>query len=466
MPIQLPNLDDRTYADLVDEARRLIPADWTNHNPSDPGITLVELLAYLAEMLLYRLNRVTEENQRRFLQLLNGPDWQSTPGGLSEDIRATVQALRSRFRAVTPEDYEALVLEDFSKWLRSFLAASGPEDLNEWWTVTGFDAQRPEQRPASVFPLVDIDVDGKTISQQMFLRRALGVPRRYLDTSSEAERRAPRPGHMSLIVVPYPDASGDLQPTLLQRKAVSAYLEPRRILTTRLHVVGPCYAPVEGELVIARTEDVRTEELTARVIAELQRFTDVFVGGGEGDGWPFGKDVFVSDVHAVLEGIQGVDHITDVMLASVCTPGDAYCVAADPVWHDNGDLVGLSLGENLLPVLRLRPEAIVIGPADAFIPVDVVISIRAKATSDPALLRQAIKNTVRQFFHPLHGGHVDQGDRPLERSAADLRAAVAAIAGVQSVDLLELQTVAGTVPLMQVLPGEVVDWRVQIGLTQ
>ena len=60
MPLPLPNLDDRSYTDLVEEARRLIPTyapEWTNHNPSDPGIMLIELFAYLTEMLIYRLNR-------------------------------------------------------------------------------------------------------------------------------------------------------------------------------------------------------------------------------------------------------------------------------------------------------------------------------------------------------------------------------------------------------------------------
>src|SRR5690349_4133941 len=53
MPLPLPNLDDRSYTDLVEEARRLIPTyapEWTNHNPSDPGIMLIELFAYLTEM--------------------------------------------------------------------------------------------------------------------------------------------------------------------------------------------------------------------------------------------------------------------------------------------------------------------------------------------------------------------------------------------------------------------------------
>ena len=78
MPLQLPNLDDRRYADLVEEARSLIPTfapEWTNHNPSDPGITLIELFAFLSEMLIYRLNRVTARNVLSFLKLLNGTDW-------------------------------------------------------------------------------------------------------------------------------------------------------------------------------------------------------------------------------------------------------------------------------------------------------------------------------------------------------------------------------------------------------
>ena len=75
MPIKLPNLDDRTFADLVREAQTLIHAhapEWTNHNESDPGITFVEMFAYLTEMLIYRLNRVTDANRCAFLRLIDG----------------------------------------------------------------------------------------------------------------------------------------------------------------------------------------------------------------------------------------------------------------------------------------------------------------------------------------------------------------------------------------------------------
>jgi hypothetical protein len=75
MPIPLPNLDDRRWVDLVDEGQSLIPLygpEWTNFNPSSPGITLIELLAAVAEKEIYRLNRVTDRSRRKFLELADG----------------------------------------------------------------------------------------------------------------------------------------------------------------------------------------------------------------------------------------------------------------------------------------------------------------------------------------------------------------------------------------------------------
>ena len=99
MPINLPNLDDRTYADLMEEALALLPAhapEWTNHNPSDPGITLLEMFAYLTEMLIYRLNRVTNANKLAFVKLLN-PQYDSSLT-VNQAIQATVLRLRDEQR--------------------------------------------------------------------------------------------------------------------------------------------------------------------------------------------------------------------------------------------------------------------------------------------------------------------------------------------------------------------------------
>lgn len=73
MPLTIPNLDDKTFNELFEEARALIPRyapEWTDHNLSDPGITFIDLFAWLAEMQIYYLNRVTDKNFLKFLKLL------------------------------------------------------------------------------------------------------------------------------------------------------------------------------------------------------------------------------------------------------------------------------------------------------------------------------------------------------------------------------------------------------------
>lgn len=73
MSLEVPNLDDRRWADLVEEARSLIPRVaplWTDHNAHDPGITFIELFAWLAEMQIYQLNRVGRRHRELFSELV------------------------------------------------------------------------------------------------------------------------------------------------------------------------------------------------------------------------------------------------------------------------------------------------------------------------------------------------------------------------------------------------------------
>jgi hypothetical protein len=82
MALPLPDLDTRRWADLTEEARTLIPRlapGWTDHNAHDPGITLIELIAWLVEQDIYRVNRVPERHRRKFLRLLGFSPVPPTP---------------------------------------------------------------------------------------------------------------------------------------------------------------------------------------------------------------------------------------------------------------------------------------------------------------------------------------------------------------------------------------------------
>ena len=66
--ISLPKLDDQNYAEIVEAAKRRIPVifpEWTDFNEHDPGITVIELFAWLKEMQQYTLDRIPDSTPRR-----------------------------------------------------------------------------------------------------------------------------------------------------------------------------------------------------------------------------------------------------------------------------------------------------------------------------------------------------------------------------------------------------------------
>ncbi|WP_310497510.1 hypothetical protein [Sandarakinorhabdus sp.] len=73
MPLPAPRLDDRDFRSLVEETLARVPVhtpEWTNFNTADPGVTLVQLFAFLTENLIFRANQIPERNRAKFLQLL------------------------------------------------------------------------------------------------------------------------------------------------------------------------------------------------------------------------------------------------------------------------------------------------------------------------------------------------------------------------------------------------------------
>jgi predicted phage baseplate assembly protein len=117
VPLPIPNLDDRRFQNLVDEAKRLVQKrcpEWTDHNVSDPGVTFIETFAYMTDILLYRLNRVPDRNYLRFLELIGlrlfPPTaarvlvtfWLSAPQ--DQTIRVPQSSLVSTLRGERPED--------------------------------------------------------------------------------------------------------------------------------------------------------------------------------------------------------------------------------------------------------------------------------------------------------------------------------------------------------------------------
>ena len=110
MPLPVPSLDDRLFDDLTAEVRALIPRNfpaWTDHNLSDPGITLLELFAFLAEAAFYQLDQIPERTLERFGELAGATRLPGEPVGAF--LRRAVEAMAAINRAITPADTELVV---------------------------------------------------------------------------------------------------------------------------------------------------------------------------------------------------------------------------------------------------------------------------------------------------------------------------------------------------------------------
>ena len=93
------------------------------------------------------------------------------------------------------------------------------------------------------------------------------------------------------------------------------------MLCTRLVVVAPQYVVVSVTATVQALPGADAVRLAADIRVALVTFLDPIVGGPARLGWPFGRDVFRSEVLALIDGVSGVDHVTSLELtAEGCDP--------------------------------------------------------------------------------------------------------------------------------------------------
>lgn len=288
MPLPVPNLDDRTFDQLVTEGRSLIPRytqEWTNHNPSDPGITLLELFAYLTEAAIFQLNQVPEASVERFLALVGEPRALANGGKepVADTIRRMLEGVDVRLRAVTEEDFATMAQQ-----LHTGVARA------ELLVVSDPICSHPDPHPGEPAPVGIL----------------LVVPRdpelEERDSDTPAVRRSRRRRRQRLVA------------------SLHRSFRHRLVLTTRLHVAVAESVEIVVEAEIARRQ---SSGLSAQQVeTAIERFLDRLQGGPAGDGWPFGRAVYRSELFQLLEGIPEVDHVESLAIrraADAPSPEDA-----------------------------------------------------------------------------------------------------------------------------------------------
>ncbi len=303
MPIELPNLDDRTFADLLDEGRNMIPAlapSWTDHNPSDPGITILEAFAAVTEQLIYRTNRITNAHKNVFLRLIQSPPDAGDKSRVSEAVvlppqqidDALAQAIREmrvEARAITAADYERLA------------CSAG--------------AVRARCLPRSKA----VQRNGKVVAVENAV------------------------GHVTLVVASDNDA--------LPRR-VSLALGRVTALTTSvgllgasapptLHVVSAQKLQVKLKVSLVCLEEYRADartKLGEDVKEKLQVYFHIKTGGPQRQGWPLGKPIYRSTLYALISEIPGVDYITALELSADGKSSEAVANGVTPASYEYIDL--------------------------------------------------------------------------------------------------------------------------------
>ena len=95
---------------------------------------------------------------------------------------------------------------------------------------------------------------------------------------------------------------------------VRRYLLRRRTIGTRLLVVGPDYVEVRVNASVRTRPRADVRRTQADIVAALNAFLDPMRGGPSGRGWPFGRDVYRSEVLQVIDGVPGVDYVVSLEL--------------------------------------------------------------------------------------------------------------------------------------------------------
>lgn len=118
MGLKIPELDDREFAEILEDAQKLISVhsdEWTDHNVHDPGITILETLSWLAETYIYQLDRVTDAHRRKYLKLMGVRPKPPKPATANLRLRAP----EGRQGDEIPEG-EKLIVDDGSGFTGTF----------------------------------------------------------------------------------------------------------------------------------------------------------------------------------------------------------------------------------------------------------------------------------------------------------------------------------------------------------
>jgi predicted phage baseplate assembly protein len=143
-----------------------------------------------------------------------------------------------------------------------------------------------------------------------------------IQARAEEQKDAPVPGTVEVLIVPHAAVGGRVTPQTLHPapellEEVRRYLDDRRLLTTNLVVDSPVYVGVAVEATVTIHQHASAERVQTQIVERLSKYVDPLVGGPDGMGWPFGRDLYLSEVLTIMQSVAGVEFVQDATLYQV-----------------------------------------------------------------------------------------------------------------------------------------------------
>jgi predicted phage baseplate assembly protein len=168
--------------------------------------------------------------------------------------------------------------------------------------------------------------------------RAVAVPDKDLRGTPPFPEEA---ATMSVVILPFQRQQAPevrLLPTAELLGKVRRFLQPRRLITTRVHVVAPDYVGVSLDIGVVREPGTEAQQVHSHIEARLRRLLHPLSGGEQDTGWPLGRHVYRSELFQQIEAVAGVDHVQHLVLN-----GDPARSRIDLVEHQLPVIEGLTL---------------------------------------------------------------------------------------------------------------------------
>lgn len=290
MPIQLPDLALKTYKETVDEMIVSIPKysdKWTNFNPADPGITIIELLSWISDMTLYRINRIPDESYVNFLRMVAGASGAEYVEKLLKDLNEDPAKLAVSDRAQIKLLKFLLEIENGNKKSASDIKSRALEFLDSHYrAVTESD-----------FELLSIEATENEVDK---------VKRAIVEVSGET-------GRIEIIIVS--DIKEDVEMDDKYTKMISIvknYLHPRRLVGTRIEVKKPEFTHLKIKIEIICLPHARARTVEKKIQDAILTYLDPLTGGQKENGWTNNRSLTVFEIDRIIEETYDVDRTKSV----------------------------------------------------------------------------------------------------------------------------------------------------------